>query len=277
MADPLALINKRHAAYLDSMVESFEEQLRIVVNTAQAKLTGFLQRKLSITDGIIDQSGANTRILRFLDDRYMAFLNEAGYDKLLNAFTGEFAGQQVFLTDTLEYLGFDHPGFTGADLKAFTSAKLNAVTSLEMVAETAARTATQQAMFSLGGMSFAGLVESIGEKLGASIGRAKTVADSAMSTFYRTMTNQTFGKIEADLPVQEQKYIPAGPDDAITRPFCRRLIESGKSYTRAQIESMNNGQLPNPMITFGGWNCRHVWLLMPPEKKPAAPDRARAQ
>jgi hypothetical protein len=31
--------------------------------------------------------------------------------------------------------------------------------------------------------------------------------------------------------------------------------------TREQIQKMDNHQLPNPMITRGGWNCRHVWLL----------------
>lgn len=261
MPDSLDKINKRHAAYLDSMLDTFEAELRVIVNKAQAMLAGLLQKKLDIKDGNITSAPANIRLLRFLDDRFMEFLDEAGYGHLLKAFTSEFAGQQVFLQDTLDYLGLPHPGFTATDLKALSVMKLNAVTSLELVAETAARTATQNAMFSLGALKFSDLVETVGEKLGASIGRARSVADTMQVGFYRMMTDVTFRKIEADLPEEEQRYAYSGPDDRLTRPFCKRLVESKKTYSREQIEKMDNGQLPNPMISAGGWNCRHTWLL----------------
>jgi hypothetical protein len=41
------------------------------------------------------------------------------------------------------------------------------------------------------------------------------------------------------------------------RPFCRDHL--GKTYTRAEIEQMNNGQ-GLPVATYaGGYNCRHTW------------------
>lgn len=60
------------------------------------------------------------------------------------------------------------------------------------------------------------------------------------------------------LPVpDDQLYAYVGPVDAIIRPFCLQHI--GKVYTKAEIEALDNGQLPNPFLTGGGYNCRHLW------------------
>ena len=82
-----------------------------------------------------------------------------------------------------------------------------------------------------------------------------------MSTWYRTATDRAFQIIEEDLPAQEIRYEYSGLDDKLTRPFCEHLLEVGKAYTRAEIEKMDNGQLPNVFLTGGGWNCRHQWIL----------------
>lgn len=61
------------------------------------------------------------------------------------------------------------------------------------------------------------------------------------------------------------------PDDQLTRPFCRRILEEqreGQTYSRAEIEAMNNGDLPDVMLTCGGIECRHQWILAP--REPAA-------
>jgi hypothetical protein len=45
--------------------------------------------------------------------------------------------------------------------------------------------------------------------------------------------------------------------DALVRPFCREHL--GRVYTRDEIAELDNGQLPNVLLTGGGYNCRHVW------------------
>lgn len=54
-----------------------------------------------------------------------------------------------------------------------------------------------------------------------------------------------------------QLYAFVGPVDGLMRPFCRAHV--GRVYTRAEIEALDNGQLPNPFLTGGGYNCRHLW------------------
>jgi len=97
-------------------------------------------------------------------------------------------------------------------------------------------------------------------KFDDSIGRVRTIADTGMSTFYRTATDRAFQRIQAE---QEAplRYRYSGPVDKLERPFCRHLTDTDRAYTREQIDRMDNGQLPNVFITGGGWNCRHQWIL----------------
>jgi len=73
-----------------------------------------------------------------------------------------------------------------------------------------------------------------------------------MSTWYRTATDRAFQIIEKDLPAQEIWYECSGPDDKLTRPFCEHPLDANKTYTRAEIEKMDNGQLPNVFLTGAG-------------------------
>ena len=57
-----------------------------------------------------------------------------------------------------------------------------------------------------------------------------------------------------------QAFIYSGPVDGRTRDWC--LSRVGKVYTRAEIERMDKGQLPNPFLTGGGYNCRHSFLAV---------------
>ena len=53
----------------------------------------------------------------------------------------------------------------------------------------------------------------------------------------------------------DELFAYMGPTDSKVRPFCLKHL--GKVYTRAELEAMDNGQLPNPFLTGGGYNCRH--------------------
>jgi hypothetical protein len=257
----LADIHRRQDQFYDSLIEGFQRSLQHIVTMAQARMSGYLQANLSITAGKIDRTSGNLRLMRTLDDKFMGFLDDAGYTSLLNAYVTSFAGEKVFLQETLESLGYKPVDFTAGDLNIFASLQLNAVTSMTTVAEAAAGAAMQQALFSVGGLKFADLVESLASKIDASLPRVTTIAETAMTSFFRTMTDQAFQKIEKDLPEIDQRYRYSGPEDMRTRPFCERLLLADKTYSRAEIDAMSNGQLPQVMTSAGGFNCRHQWLI----------------
>jgi hypothetical protein len=85
---------------------------------------------------------------------------------------------------------------------------------------------------------------------------------SQVRTLYDTMTS-TFGRqVEALKSTGEPDELFAylGPVDSKMRPFCKERI--GRIYTRAEIDAMDNGQLPNVFMTAGGYNCRHSFTAV---------------
>lgn len=93
----------------------------------------------------------------------------------------------------------------------------------------------------------------IKERLGGRIaGNIKTELNTATASFFRTVT------VRKAEEAGFTRYQYFGPVDQVTRPFCARY--AGKVLTRDEIENLDNGQTPNPLITGGGYNCRHEWI-----------------
>jgi hypothetical protein len=86
---------------------------------------------------------------------------------------------------------------------------------------------------------------------------------ASVHTLFDTQVSMFGRQVEAvateDLPA-DQPFMYVGPHDTKTRPFCREYV--GQVMTRGRIEQLDNGQLPNPFITAGGYNCRHSWLAV---------------
>ncbi len=98
------------------------------------------------------------------------------------------------------------------------------------------------------------LVDEIASITEVSARQARTVYDTAVSTYSRQVD-----QLGVD-PRPEDRFLYVGPSDTATRPFCARFV--GQVKTRAELDSIDNGQIPNTLLTGGGWNCRHKWLFL---------------
>lgn len=96
------------------------------------------------------------------------------------------------------------------------------------------------------------ILADLGEILDASEPQIRTLYDTSVSIFGRQVEALQAG----DDP--GKAFLYAGPDDEKTRAFCRAHV--GKVFTRAEIDTMDNGQIDNVYLTGGGYNCRHVWM-----------------
>lgn len=265
----LSEIFARHGKYQDAMVSAFTEHLHAIVLQAQASVTGALQKKLSIKEGVIENTPGNARTLRQVGKLLQKALDAHGYQRLVSAFTTEFPGQLPFLNEIVDWLGeqtvtpFPPINFTAQNLNVLGAVASNATTSLMAVMDNAASVAMTRGLFSIGGLQFSDLIETIADKLNNSIPQATTVADTSMSVFMRTATDERFKAMTRDQPGFVMRYKYAGPDDKVTRPFCHAVLAATRkeAFTREDIDGLDNGQLPNVWITGGGWNCRHIWLV----------------
>ena len=126
----------------------------------------------------------------------------------------------------------------------------------------AANVVKQRAMLSIGATGVPELATFIQTAFKASIGRAQALADTSMTIFLRNIHDTGYRQIEAAGTDLKYRYI--GPDDKLTRRFCRlliRLTEAGTTWSRAQIGEMDNHELPDVFSTGGGYNCRH-WFVV---------------
>ena len=258
------------SAYVEDLVASFRDDLTRIVAQARRDLMRQLTDKLAVVDGVVSKTRGNTRVLQRVDEMFQNALDKAGYQDAVKRYVMKFDGQFEFFQDTLDRLGKQigkdlKLDFGKRDLALFTQQKVGAVKLIDAVVDTVASSAERQAMLAVGGMKLSALIDAIVEKVDTTVGQATTLADTALSTYYRTIQDRGFRIIERSLPEGvglQYKY--GGPSDVFVRPFCRLLLmetAAGATWTRAEIDDMDNGQLPNVFLTGGGYNCRHQWLV----------------
>lgn len=95
------------------------------------------------------------------------------------------------------------------------------------------------------------LVEELASVVDVSERQARTLHDTAVSTYGRQVDQLGLDGGLGD------RFLYVGPGDSETRPFCREWL--GQVLTRQEIGNLSNRQLPNVLLTAGGYNCRHKW------------------
>ena len=98
------------------------------------------------------------------------------------------------------------------------------------------------------------VIVGVDKKGGQLKNHAKTYAQTSLMGYDRFVTSRLGEDVGLD------NYLYLGPNDAVTRKFCRAHVN--KSYTLEEIKKLDNGQ-GLPVLQFqGGWNCRHLWQLI---------------
>lgn len=109
---------------------------------------------------------------------------------------------------------------------------------------------------SFGTTTYSAAAQVLQEELGIIQSQADTIIRTTMSEVHRTST-MLLGE---DLEIKKYKYY--GPDDKITRPFCREHMDQIK--TMDEWKALDNGQIGNAATNGGGYNCRHRLVPVSP-------------
>jgi hypothetical protein len=257
--------DQRPASYIKAMTEAFRQSLERLVARAQARTLTDLRESLQLDNaGRIRVTPANQRVLRRVAARFMDNLGEMGVDRLIRAFVGSYPNSLPVFQETLATVSKQAPlrpiAWRPSDERALLAVQGSSEKVIRSAVEVAAKNAEREALLAIGGHPFRTLAEILAERFQETLGRAETLARSSMATYYRTLNARGIERIEEELPSDlEPMYGYLGPYDKLTRPFCRKLLDADDEYTRGEVEAMDNGQLPNPLLTGGGYNCRHTW------------------
>lgn len=262
-------IDRRHGEYMDELLAQFEERLDRIIETATAQVLDNVIPRLKLNaDGDVPATIGNLRVLQNLDTQFQAAMKSAGYDSLTLAWVKQFPEQLPLLTDTLRTISktlkvpLNVSALTKpAEQNVLLHQQSATLEGLRDIVVKVAINGKRKALAKVNGLEPRKLSDLIAKSFQVTDGQARTLAATGMATFYRVATARALDQVEKETPL---RYVYDGPDDRLTREFCHRLksdMQSGRSWTKAEIEAMDNGQLPNPFLSCGGYNCRHQWRI----------------
>ena len=116
------------------------------------------------------------------------------------------------------------------------------------------------------GVGREGILEAVRGQGALSSGQLKTLIDTAMNEYGRSVT-----KLMMDKMPEETEYQYIGALDNKTRPECLRMMEAG-NLTKAEIVSRFGSDV---FTSGGGYNCRHKWEYALQDKFDHDPKKAK--
>lgn len=248
-AERLELQAAREAALIEKLNLRFARELREVLKFANRRVRELLA-ELKTKNGRLVATKANLGRVLGLRQAIQRVLIEAGFEALaqsaVDAPLDELA-ETVLRGNSIAQRAF---ALSKPDLNVLTAFKTVRFEELLNVGETTALRLRRVAIDgTLGLRSVDDLVTDLADEFDVTDRQARTTYDTAIQIYSRQV-DQLHATGEPD-----ELFYYAGPIDLKTRPFCRERV--GKVFTRQELEEADNGQLPNPLLTGGGYNCRH--------------------
>ena len=236
----------RDARLVDALTDDFARELGIVLDLLKTRIR-FLVRRLQSQNGRVIATQNNLALALRLRSDLLAALEQAGYSQLALAAVDEPLDRLA-----LSVLGgaADRVALGAYDVDALAAMKEIRLAQLLQVGEDIAVQLWRVTLDGvLGTRPVLDLVDDIADALDIRVRQARTLYDTMTSTFSRQV-----GQI-GTTGEPDEAFLYVGPDDDKTREFCKERVD--QVFSRKAIEEMDNGQMPNPMLTGGGYNCRH--------------------
>jgi hypothetical protein len=245
----LELQAAREASLIETLNARFAREMGDVLKLANARVRQLL-RELREKDGRLVATKASLgRVLGLRRDLLRA-LEESGFAAVAETLTDgplDELTRLVLRGNSIAQAAVDLSKTDLSAIAAFKTVRFDELMRLE--ADLAGQLQRVALDGTMGLRPVSHLVDDVADTFDTSLGRARTLYDTAISIYSRQV-DQLHATGEAD-----ELFYYAGPLDTKTRPFCR--ARAGKVFTREALETADNGQLPNPLLTGGGFNCRH--------------------
>jgi hypothetical protein len=238
---------EKDAALIDAMTDSFADELAVVLDLLKTKIRGLVKKIQTDPNGRMVATQQNLALALRLRADLIRVLEDAGYTQL--ALRATDAPLDRMAAQVLKG-GTEAVRLGAYDLDALVAMKEIRFAQILRVGEDIAANLWRVTLDGvLGARPVVDLVDDIADLLDASGKQARTLYDTMVSTYSRQV-----GQI-GTTGEPDEAFLYVGPDDEKTRDFCAERVD--KVFSREEIEAMDNGQLPDVMLTAGGYNCRH--------------------
>lgn len=250
-ATRLQRASEGEAAVQDQLVLRFESELAAVIKRADTLIAGLVKQLASEDGRLVRTHQGLGRAIRMRQDLGSALV-KAGLRSLLDTAIEErldSLANQVLATNSIAARAAE---LTPLDIDSIVALKeLRLADLLDWSGGMTVDAWRITVDGVLGLRPVDDLVTDLSDLLDVNIAKARTLYDTSVSTFSRQV-----GLLHTTGEPDELFYY-AGPVDSVTRDFCLKRV--GKVFSRDEIEDMDNHQLPDPLVTGGGYNCRHAF------------------
>lgn len=251
---PIQSKAERGARLMDEISASFADELRNVVVLLTERMRT-LVAAIETDGGRAIANRTNLALALQMKADILAALTEAGYTDLALRAADE--SLDLLARHVLTAEDINRAALGTFDVEALAALKALRLADLLKIGEDVALQLWRAVVDGVvGARPVLDLIGDIADLLHISEKRARQIYDTAVSTFSRQVAQLgTTGE-------PDEVFIYVGPVDERVREFC--LDHVGKVYTRDRIDAMDNGQLPNVMLTGGGYSCRHMFSRVSP-------------
>ena len=252
MADKIdKLINRvrRQLNSSDKNVQAFIARLESFLNLNLEEIVG------SINAGEVS-GGSAARILGSM----FTELEKAGLGSEIGKLRAIFADELRFIRDEFVEKDFEQPlaDIDRAGIDALIDTSINQVGNKVQEYGLNIQSVVMQNVLTGQKPNYKELRNRFGTTAASQI---KTEVNTSLMAFNRTVT------VNKAIDLGFELFIYIGPDDKITRPFCKHLLDKNPAiYTIKEIKAMKNGQDLDVFTFGGGYNCRHGWHPVTPQE-----------
>lgn len=245
----LQLIGQAFAALADAESARFARELARVLSSLERDLLGMVQGVRAGKRGVLAQVGRLITLRREIREA----LDASGYSTLATRASLDVVEGMAQVASRSRLVA------AGAAMGRVSPSRLKAMASLFRldllgIGEALAHQVWRSAVLSIyTNRPAAGIVADLAKAIEKSRAQAQTLFDTQSSILGRQM-------VAEEEAAPDQAYLYVGPADGKVREWC--VDHLGMVMTKPRIEALDNGQLPNPYLTAGGYNCRHSWLAV---------------
>jgi hypothetical protein len=247
---------------LDSDLMAFRRRIVQITQRASDQVLRDLLRDIEVNAaGRIVLTTKTLNAFRNIQKTISDSFRSAGLSTAIDAWGLNYGRQITRFDQVLQSFGVDLRPSTDS-IELFERLAKGSLDLLESEVGLIAQRIKRQTMLQWAVADRESIISAIARSLNLVPDQVTSLADTAISTFYRTISFNSYQKIEQQLG--EQRFQYAGPRDLLNRPFCKQIWKQqaeGRTWTLTEIQGLDNGQTGNAFVTCGGYQCRHQWIL----------------
>lgn len=257
----------KHLKAVDGSMDGFAEIMESIMNDVLKKIDGYSKQFIQAGELSTSQVLEAVQNNQIRED-ILTMLQESGFEDAADLYVNNWDELSIDgLSDIMAEA--DIPlSFTSSNLDLMSQLQdFNIAKALDIERALAQNLQSSIANMALGGASWTDTFPELKKRVDIDVHKhLKAQLNTGLSVFDRQISNEKLD--EAGIT----KYLYYGPNDEVTRDFCKHVFRvqnssDFKGWTRARIESLRNRSdwqsgssgLGSPFTAGGGWNCRHVW------------------